>query len=69
MSFNIKSGHKRKDFKHTLPQGKFLLRLFPLRFALGKQFLHTLRTFTKILKKREKRKLHDNKKTDTTKTN
>lgn len=39
----------RKDFKHTFPQSKFFLRLFPLWLALRKEFLHTLRTFTKIL--------------------
>lgn len=39
----------RKYFKLTLPQGKLLLRLFPLRLALWKEFLHTLRTFAKIL--------------------
>lgn len=46
---------KIKDFTHTLPQGKFLFRLFPLGFALGKKFLHTLRTFTKILHMKGKR--------------
>lgn len=35
--------------KLTLPQGKLLLRLFPLRLALWKELLHTLRAFTKIL--------------------